>query len=171
MTTVGMIFLLIVLFQAKHYVCDFLLQNKWMLGKFKPDWSFLLPLFAHAGVHGCFTLAICLVFAPRLWWLAIADAVIHFLMDRAKAGQRYLGRFKALSGEEMRQEAYILEQAKDWRANPDKYGRDFDNHAKMLETRAWQRIKSNTHFWWALGLDQMVHHLSHYAFIAMIIWS
>lgn len=70
----------------------------------------------------------------------------------------------------MKQEVWILEQAKDWHANPEKYDPNYDDYALMLETRAWKRIKSNTYFWWALGLDQMVHHLTHYVFIAMIVW-
>jgi hypothetical protein len=38
-------------------------------------------------------LAITLYLKPSLWWLAILDFIVHFTMDRLKAGPRYLGRF------------------------------------------------------------------------------
>jgi len=85
------IFSLLFIFQLKHFFVDYPLQGKYMLGKFKPGWGFFFPLLLHASVHAMFTLAICLWLAPHLWWLAIADLLIHFIMDRVKAGPRYLG--------------------------------------------------------------------------------
>lgn len=166
---VGTIFLLLVLFQIKHFVADYPLQGKYMLGKFNPDWSFLLPLFAHAGVHGCFTLAICLVFAPQLWWLSLIDIAVHFLMDRAKAGPKYLGRFKAMSAEEMHTVKHIMNVDADLKADPDKYDSRYFDMFNGYKQSALNKVRSNTFFWWALGLDQMVHHLTHYIFIAFII--
>ena len=136
------IFILLVLFQIKHFVADYLLQNKWMLGKFKQDWSFALPLLAHSGTHGLFTLVICLIINPTLWWVSIIDIVVHFIIDRIKASSKYFGRFKVMSAKEMR--------FADW---PDRK----------------DAVKSNTYFWWALGLDQMVHHLTHYVFIFLLV--
>jgi uncharacterized membrane protein len=115
------VFALLLVFQAKHFLADFPLQGRYMLGKFKPGWDFLSPLLAHVSVHGLMTLAICLYVRPALWWLALVDMVAHFAMDRIKAGPKYLGRWK-----------------------PD-----------------------NKLFWWALGIDQAWHHLTHYA----IIWA
>lgn len=123
-TAIVQIFLLLVIYQFKHFIADFPLQGKYMLGKFKPDWSFFWPLVAHCSVHSAFTLAIVLCFKPEVWWLAIVDGVVHFTMDRIKAGPKYLGRFK-------------------------------DLYSKQ--------------FWWSLGIDQMVHHLTHYYIIFMII--
>lgn len=119
------VFLLLVLYQLKHYLADFPLQGAWMLGKFRPGWDFVGPLAAHAGVHGLFTLAIAAVFGAG-WFavgLAVFDFVTHFVVDRIKASPDLLGRYK-----------------------PD------------------QR-----QFWWALGGDQMAHHLCHYFIIWMLV--
>lgn len=90
---VTLIFLLLIIFQLKHYLADYVLQTRYMLGKFNADWSFVMPLAAHAGVHAAFTFAICTVLRHELWWLAVVDGVSHFLIDRVKAGSRWLGRY------------------------------------------------------------------------------
>jgi hypothetical protein len=132
-----MIYLLLVLYQIKHFVCDYPLQTKYMLGKFKPGYSWILPLTAHSGVHALATFLIALCFKPKAAvCLALFDFTAHFIMDRIKASPSLLGRFMSLTK---------------------------DNYA----TADAAAIKSNTFFWWSLGLDQGVHHLTHYA----IIWS
>lgn len=68
-----------------------------MLKKNKAGFDFVLPLASHCLVHGGFTLLICLYYAPFLWWLAILDFAIHFVIDRIKSGPKYLGRFNDLS--------------------------------------------------------------------------
>ena len=88
---------LLVAFQLKHFAADFVFQNTYMLGKQAEDWSFVVPLSAHAGVHAVATLAIVLATRPELWWLALVDFVVHFLIDRFKAGPRYLGRYRDAS--------------------------------------------------------------------------
>jgi hypothetical protein len=120
-----MILILLVVFQIKHFVADYLLQGKYMLGKFNADWSFFKPLAAHAGVHSGFTFIItgALVgFWPGLA-LGLFDGVTHFVTDRIKAGPKYFGKYQ----------------------------------------------KDQKEFWWALGFDQMVHHLVHYIIIAIVI--
>lgn len=117
-------FILLVIFQVKHFVADFPLQREYMLRKTLPQWDFLLPLVTHCLVHGVLTLIICMFFAPQLWWLAIIDFVIHFFMDRLKSGPRYLGRFNDLG---------------------------------------------RSGFWNVLGIDQMVHHLTHIYIIYVIV--
>lgn len=87
------IFTLLVIFQIKHFVADFPLQFPYMLRKFSPKWDFFVPLSLHCAVHAVLTLVICFVYNPALWWLAIVDFVVHFVMDRIKSGPRYLGRF------------------------------------------------------------------------------
>ena len=89
---------LLILFQVKHFVADFVLQNVWMLQKARPDWDFVLPLAIHCGVHAGLTLVAALYLNPTLWWLAVLDFVIHFTMDRLKAGPRYFGRFHDIRG-------------------------------------------------------------------------
>ncbi len=109
-------FLLLVVYQVKHFLADFPLQRQYMLKKVSPKWDFLLPLSVHCGVHAILTLGITLLIKPQLWWLAIVDFCVHFVMDRIKAGPKYLGRYNDVT---------------------------------------------KTPFWLAMGLDQMVHHLTH----------
>ena len=126
------IFTLLVLFQLKHFVCDYPLQNQYMLGKMQAT-GWIQPLAAHAAVHACVTAIIVLWFCilsdqhilaviltPVL---ALSDFIIHFTVDRIKASPKLGGRF-----------------------NP-----------------------AQPYFWWALGADQMAHHLTHYLFIAIIV--
>lgn len=120
-----MIFLLLILFQLKHFVADYPLQGKYMLQKFRPDWGFFIPLLAHSAVHAVFTLVIALLVKPEIALeVAILDLVVHFTMDRIKAGPKYLGRYK------------------------DMYDKKF---------------------WMSLGVDQMVHHLTHYFIIYLLL--
>ena len=126
MEPVTLIFVLLIIYQIKHFLCDYLWQGPYMLGKFK-DRGWVLPLLAHSSVHALATFLIVFVFTQALLLsigLALFDLVIHFTMDRIKASPDLLGR----------------------------YG-----------------IKEKQ-FWWSLGLDQMVHHLTHYAIIAIILF-
>ena len=123
MTTVICIFLLLIAFQIKHFICDYPLQGTYMLGKLR-DTTLVLPLAAHAAVHATATFLIAIWFSLHLAIiLAITDFILHFTIDRLKASPNYGGRFK-----------------------PDQ-----------------------TYFWWALGADQMAHHLTHYAFIFVLL--
>lgn len=133
------IFILLLLFQIKHFVADYPLQTEYMLGKFK-DRGWILPLLSHAGVHSFFTFMIASIFVTA--WVALLlasfDLIVHFGMDRIKTSSRWLGKYKSLTATE-----YIT-------ANP-------------------TQKRHNRYFWWALGFDQAVHHLTHYAIIASII--
>jgi len=74
-----------VAFLIKHFLADFLLQTDWMaVGKDRPK-GWLLPLAAHAGVHGAMTAALFLIVAPPLAWLGLADMLIHGVIDRLKS--------------------------------------------------------------------------------------
>ena len=151
MALITVIFLLLAIYQVKHFLCDFPLQGSWMLRKFLPGWEFAGPLAAHAGLHALFTFGIALIFSwrpgnvPFCLALAAFDFVVHFTMDRIKAGPKYLGRFKALSAKEF---------GELWSST---FG-------------SAPQLKHNTYFWWSLGLDQMVHHLTHYAVIYALVW-
>jgi hypothetical protein len=89
-------------FVVKHWVCDFLLQNRYMLGKFKAWPDFVLPLTAHSAVNAIGTLAVgalvlrdgLLMFIEPLFWAALAEFVAHFAIDRIKASPNLLGRYK-----------------------------------------------------------------------------
>ena len=89
------IFILLVAFQVKHFLCDYPLQTEFMLGKFKEqDW--VLPLSQHCFVHAVGTLVV-LSFFVEVEYLAIyatLDYWLHFIMDRVKASPKMLGRFK-----------------------------------------------------------------------------
>ena len=91
------IFLLLVAFQAKHFLSDYPLQTQYMLKKSNSkDW--VHPLFSHAAVHGFITLLICYFFSGDISLsasLMFMDLFIHFTVDRIKASPNYLGRFKA----------------------------------------------------------------------------
>lgn len=147
-----MIFVLLVVYQIKHFVADFLLQvgSKFMLGKFKPGWDFVGPLAAHCGIHAIFTLFIVLKVNPSLWWLSLVDFGIHFIMDRIKAGPKYLGKYKSMSANEM---IPILKKME----------------AGVLDESDRKQLKHNVYYYWSLGLDQMVHCLTHYFIIYMLV--
>jgi len=116
------IFLLLVLFQIKHFLCDYPLQITYMLEKMKEK-GWVIPLALHSLVHAIGTLLIVIAVNENLWFLAIADFAIHFTVDRIKASPRMLNRFSI----------------------------------------------DNKFFWWSLGADQMMHHLTHYAIIFIIL--
>ena len=90
------LFILLVLFQIKHFICDYPLQNEYMLGKFKPNLGFVLPLMCHCFVHFIGTLAISLCVTDLKYALIMAtfDFITHFIVDRIKASPNLLGRFK-----------------------------------------------------------------------------
>lgn len=120
------IFLLLVLFQLKHFICDYPLQTQYMLGKMsRTNW--INPLALHAGVHSIGTFIISFFFVPVSVAipLALADFILHFTVDRLKASPDLGGKWK-----------------------PDQ-----------------------SYFWWALGADQMAHHLINYVFIYIILLS
>lgn len=93
MTSVETLFALLVIYQLKHFVADYIFQSNYMLKKIRPGWDFILPLSLHCAVHAGMTLAICLYYRPEVWWLALVDFGVHFLLDRFRSGPRYLGRY------------------------------------------------------------------------------
>lgn len=143
------VFTLMVIFQFKHLLADYVLQAPaFFIGKFKTDWGFVWPLTVHVLIHAAFTFSIGMWFGAgpgKAAVLALMDASIHFAMDRAKASPRYLGRWKPLNGNEWalaRLEIGLPDAAEDLRA------------------KARKRLLSNVLFWQTLGFDQCVHHLT-----------
>src|SRR5271166_324283 len=99
------VFVLLLVYQLKHFIADYPLQTSYMLGKFMEK-GWVVPLAAHAGIHASLTLAIALYYqAARgghtsvllALGLAVFDFSIHFTMDRIKASSKLMGRWKALS--------------------------------------------------------------------------
>ena len=68
----------------KHVIADFVLQTSWMaIGKDqKTGWA--LPLLAHCLVHLAVSMTLILIIAPRFWFVAVIDFLIHIVIDRAK---------------------------------------------------------------------------------------
>lgn len=161
---------LLFLFQFKHLLADYFLQNEYMLGKFKKE-GWIMPLAAHAGVHALMTFAICATFLLPLFlmgdlFLTLAtvflcavlsgfDFVVHFIMDRIKASPSLLGRYKPVTKEQ-----YI--ECKDILNSDAVFGESTINSAR-------DKLDSNRKFWWSIGFDQMVHHLTHYIIIMFLI--
>lgn len=83
------------IYMLKHFLADFVLQNRYMLGKFKPFPGFILPLAAHSGIHALLTAVIvgCALVSVDAkldsYWLvpivAAYDFVTHYLVDLIKA--------------------------------------------------------------------------------------
>lgn len=53
---------------------------------------------------------------------------------------------------------------------------DFVIHSTMDRIKASPNLlgrfsMDNKYFWWSLGFDQMVHHLTHYVIIFIILWN
>ena len=88
------ILILLVVFQIKHFICDYPLQIKYMLGKMnKTGWIF--PLLFHSAVHAFGTFVIVSFYNIYLAiYLALIDLVLHFIVDRLKASPKIGGRFK-----------------------------------------------------------------------------
>ena len=77
-------------------------------------------------------------------------------MDRIKASPKMLGRYKSLSKKEFM-------RAKDQVNDEYTYG-DIENR-KAFSKLGKSKLDSNRKFWYSLGIDQMVHHLTHYIII------
>lgn len=153
---------LLVIFQFKHYLADYELQNEYMLGKFKEK-NWVAPLSAHCFIHASFTFVISAITLDfkLMFGLAAFDFIIHFIMDRIKASPKLLGKHKAISAEKyIRLKQDMLETAK----IADKVTAD---QARDVFEIA---MESNRKFWYALGIDQMVHHLTHYVIIFIILY-
>jgi hypothetical protein len=162
-----MIWILLIIYQIKHFLADYPLQGKYMLGKFKPYPDYIHPLLCHALVHGAFTFVIaCFVNPDKAVFCAILDIVVHFIVDRIKASPDLLGRFQALSKKEYMEHARTVQSLSDAPVprHPE-IQLALDNIQRDFEPK----LKSNTYFWWALGADQMAHHLTHYAIIAILV--
>ena len=87
------------LFQLKHWLAGFVLQSDYMMKKFLPGWDFFFPLAAHAAVQGVGASIIVGIYdLGAMWWAGLLTFVLHFAMDRLKAGPKYMGRWKMLGG-------------------------------------------------------------------------
>jgi hypothetical protein len=162
-----MIWILLIIYQIKHFLADYPLQGKYMLGKFKPYPEYIHPLLCHALVHGGFTFVIaCCVNPGVAVRCAILDIVVHFIVDRVKASPDLGGRFQALSKKEYTEHAKAVQSLSD---APVPRHPEIQLALDNMKIDFEPRLKSNTYFWWALGIDQGFHHLTHYFIIWMLL--
>jgi hypothetical protein len=155
-TSLQLMAVLLVAFQFKHFLADYPFQTEFMLGKFK-DTGWFEPLAAHCAVHAFGTATIAYFVGapgPLMYLLPLLDFVVHFLMDRQKASPYRWGRFKALTGD-----AFLKVKA------DAATGSYYERNAALVA------LRDNKLFWWSLGFDQMVHHLTHYAIIGLLVQS
>lgn len=97
------VFILLILFQIKHWLCDYPLQTPFMLQKFQRT-NWIVPLACHAWTHALFTMTILSVFlletqplfeyTTLVLWIGVLDFTIHFVVDRVKAHPDLGGRYK-----------------------------------------------------------------------------
>lgn len=164
-----MVWALLVVMQLKHFIADYPLQTEWMLGKFKLfGWE--KHLAAHCAVHLVFTFIIAMCFgadAELAMKLGLLDFTIHFIMDRIKASPIMLGRFKPFTKEQYEEHLSQVKMCQDAIDKiPDNGGgfspqRAFLRNTMNQEVETWYHKKqSNKWFWYSLGIDQMVHHLT-----------
>jgi hypothetical protein len=95
MVPVWTLSVLLVVMAFKHYAADFLLQTNWIARGKERRAGWVLPLMVHVLIHAAFTLLIVLLLAPRLWWLAPVEFVVHGAIDRGKSLIAQRGRWSA----------------------------------------------------------------------------
>lgn len=88
-----LIFTLLVTFELKHFLGDYVFQTNWMDKGKSAKLGWILPLSSHSTVHALLTLIILLIFATELWFLALVDFILHFIIDRLKASPNLGGKF------------------------------------------------------------------------------
>lgn len=92
--------LLFLLFEFKHFICDFLLQTKYMLGKFNDKFKdYWYPLYLHASINGCGAFLISIFISNNdnnikaSILIFIIEIILHFIIDRIKASKKLLNRW------------------------------------------------------------------------------
>lgn len=168
-----MIWILLILFQLKHFIADYPLQNEYMLGKFK-NTGWIKPLSAHCGVQAMFTYLIAVFALPNApksvgvaLGLAALDFSIHFTMDRIKASPKMLGRYESISKDQYRgliESQKLAQSGADYIIVPELVG-----ESKRILKEIEGKFKSNKYFWWSLGFDQMIHHLTDVLIVFLIV--
>jgi Protein of unknown function (DUF3307) len=93
-------------FEVKHFIADYLMQPGWILGG-KGDMS-KLGGYVHAAIHGVFSVIVLLIFSTPLWLIGtlfVAECIVHYVLDFAKIRysqgidiEKDAGRYWALHG-------------------------------------------------------------------------
>lgn len=137
---------LLIAFQVKHFVADYPLQTPWMLGKFKKE-GWMFPLAAHSAVHALFTFVI--------GWLVMQLTLFE-------TNQSLLATVALLDFSIH----FTMDRIK---ASPSLLGRYKALSANEFRTADAAALRSNRYFWWALGFDQLVHHITDCVSIYLIL--
>ena len=86
--TIETLFLILIAFQAKHFLADYPLQLPYMYENKGKMHGWVRPLTDHAFVHASITIIIVMMVSPHLALLLGAfDFATHFATDRWKASQ------------------------------------------------------------------------------------
>lgn len=169
MIDINFLFALLVIYKFKHFIADYPLQGKYMLGKFQGGTAWILPLSAHCAVQAFFTFLIGLMVNPRLAVVgATIDFILHFIMDRIKASPNLMGRWKNFSANEygFLRMGFLPPSTNDILET--KREATIGGTIKVLVLKVREAsskqiektFKNNTYFWWALGIDQCFHGLT-----------
>lgn len=76
---------MLLMIQVKHFLCDYILVNGFIVRKANAR-AWFLPLLVHSIIHGAFMGIIVLMFDPGLALPGfLLDTTSHFLIDRWKA--------------------------------------------------------------------------------------
>lgn len=96
------VIVLLIMFQLKHFLCDYPLQTQYMLQKCSRS-GWIKPLIYHAGCHAIGTGLLGSIFMLTfykdvdyslwMWALMLLDFIIHFGVDRIKAHPDLGGKF------------------------------------------------------------------------------
>src|SRR5262245_66600452 len=81
---VGLLVGWMLLLTVKHIIADFVLQNAWMAHGKDQKTGWALPLLVHCLIHFAVALVLIVIIAPKFWFIAAVDFVIHITVDRAK---------------------------------------------------------------------------------------
>lgn len=181
MTNVALIFLLLVVYNWKQFVADWLLQTDYHQGKAKPGWDFLGPLLSHVSNH--FTLTTLISAGVLVYFdhpapigfgmlIGLGDGLVHFVMDRIKAGPKFMGRWKMLSAQQVVacKETLAANVGDNYFEPVFNQWCEYEEYVLEHDQRDSRRaLRGNRLFWWAVGFDQSIHHLSDYAAIYVVL--
>lgn len=139
MNDVSQLFLMLLAFEFKQFLCDYPIHPTFILKSFQTDNN--RAFLFHAGIHALLTLAICLIFTTAEFPLALMLAGLDFFMDFALAIFRsrtgFIARFKPL---------------------------DLD---EFMEASRHQKVQHRL-YWLFYGLDRMIHHVTYFAIIYIL---
>lgn len=91
------VIVILILFELKHFLCDWVFQTEYMAaGKCRLH-GWLMPLLSHAGLHAVGTFAVMLIVSRSIRvaaFLAVFDLICHFTIDRIKSSPNMFGTYK-----------------------------------------------------------------------------